>query len=156
MCLTFTQHKSMARDVTPLLMHWNYVPFELCHQNTGNAIGLLHFTDQPWMFGQHFWMDGCTLLGTIKKSNNNHDSKVYGANMGPIWGRQDPGGPHIGPMNFSIWEVTHWSLGDVEVILQLYFFTNSFYKLISLALSVKLVIDECHRNSPVGSQHFFR
>ena len=26
------------------------------------------------------------------------DSKVHGANMGPIWGRQDPGGPHVGPM----------------------------------------------------------
>ena len=25
------------------------------------------------------------------------DSKVHGANMGPIWGRQDPG-------NFSIWD----------------------------------------------------
>ena len=23
--------------------------------------------------------------------------------MGPIWGRQDPGGPHVGPMNFAIW-----------------------------------------------------
>ena len=23
--------------------------------------------------------------------------------MGPIWGRQDPGGPHVGPMNFVIW-----------------------------------------------------
>ena len=33
------------------------------------------------------------------------DSKVHGANMGPIWGRQDPGGPHVGPMNFAIWEV---------------------------------------------------
>ena len=32
------------------------------------------------------------------------DSKVHGANMGPIWGRQDPGGPHVGPMNFAIWE----------------------------------------------------
>ena len=31
------------------------------------------------------------------------DSKVHGANMGPIWGRQDPGGPHVGPMNFGIW-----------------------------------------------------
>ena len=26
------------------------------------------------------------------------DSKVHGANMGPVWGRQDPGGPHVGPM----------------------------------------------------------
>ena len=31
------------------------------------------------------------------------DCKVHGANMGPIWGRQDPGGPHVGPMNFAIW-----------------------------------------------------
>ena len=30
------------------------------------------------------------------------DSKVYEANMGPIWGRQDPGGPHVGPMNVAI------------------------------------------------------
>ena len=32
------------------------------------------------------------------------DSKVHGANMGPIWGRQGPGGPHVGSMNFAIWD----------------------------------------------------
>ena len=31
------------------------------------------------------------------------DSKVHGANMEPTWGRQDPGGPHVGPMNLAIW-----------------------------------------------------
>ena len=31
------------------------------------------------------------------------DSKVHAANMGPIWGRQDPGGPHVGPMTLAIW-----------------------------------------------------
>ena len=35
------------------------------------------------------------------------DSKVHGANMGPIWGRQDPGGPHGGPINLAIWVFTH-------------------------------------------------
>ena len=33
------------------------------------------------------------------------DSKVHGANMGPMWCRQDPGGPHVGPMNFAIWDL---------------------------------------------------
>ena len=33
------------------------------------------------------------------------DSKVHGANMGPIWGRQDPGGPHVGPMSLAIWDM---------------------------------------------------
>ena len=31
------------------------------------------------------------------------DSNIHGANMGPIVGRQDPAGPHVGPMNFAIW-----------------------------------------------------
>ena len=35
-------------------------------------------------------------------SNRSPDRKVHGANMGPIWGRQDPDGPHVGPMNFAI------------------------------------------------------
>ena len=37
--------------------------------------------------------------------NSFFDSKVRGANMGPIWSRQDQGGPHVGPMNFAIWEL---------------------------------------------------
>ena len=36
---------------------------------------------------------------------NNPGSKVHGANMGTIWGRQDPGEPHGGPMKFAILEV---------------------------------------------------
>ena len=36
--------------------------------------------------------------------NRSPENKVHGANMGPIWGRQDPGGPHVGPMNFAIWK----------------------------------------------------
>ena len=43
----------------------------------------------------------------IEALHRNPDSKVHGANMGPICGRQDPGGPHIGPMNFAIWEAFH-------------------------------------------------
>ena len=29
--------------------------------------------------------------------------KLIARFMGPIWGRQDTGGPHVGPMNFAIW-----------------------------------------------------
>ena len=38
------------------------------------------------------------------------DSKVHGANMRPIWDRQDPGWPHVGPMNLAIWhdDVIKW------------------------------------------------
>ena len=35
--------------------------------------------------------------------------------MGPIWGRQDPGGPHVGPMNFAIWEVIACRQFEVEI-----------------------------------------
>ena len=36
--------------------------------------------------------------------NNNPDSKVHGANMGPTGGLKDPGGPHVDHMNLTIWE----------------------------------------------------
>ena len=31
------------------------------------------------------------------------NSKLHWSDMGPIWGRQDPGGPHVGPINLAIW-----------------------------------------------------
>ena len=45
----------------------------------------------------------CSLITACYSGEWLPDSKVHGANMGPIGGRQDPGGPHVGPMNFAIW-----------------------------------------------------
>ena len=42
--------------------------------------------------------------------NNYPESEIHGANMGPTWGRQDPGGPHAGAMIFAIWVYTWNSL----------------------------------------------
>ena len=41
---------------------------------------------------------------------NYPDSKVYGANMGPIWVLSAPDGPHVGPMNLAI-RVLHLYMG---------------------------------------------
>ena len=56
-----------------------------------------------------FWLVVDRISSIIHSHCNDYpDSKVHGANMGPIWGRQGPGGPHVGPMNFVIWVlVTH-------------------------------------------------
>ena len=63
----------------------------------------------PWVFkklqGHH--LDGHTQL--INPSVTCPDNKVLGANMWPIWARQDPGGPHVGPMSFAIWVGNGWS-----------------------------------------------
>ena len=45
------------------------------------------------------------ICGKVLADGNIPDSKVHRDNMGPIWGREDPGGPHVGPMNFAIWDV---------------------------------------------------
>ena len=37
----------------------------------------------------------------IQQHKISPDSKVHEAYMGPTWGRQDPGGPHVGPMNLE-------------------------------------------------------
>ena len=46
------------------------------------------------------------------------DSNVHGAYMGPIWGRQDTGGLHVGPMNFAIWAAHYNSVGQTGKKLQ--------------------------------------
>ena len=51
------------------------------------------------------------LWNPQKTSCNNPGSKVHGANMGPIWGRQDPGGPHVGPMDLAIREAIIFDVG---------------------------------------------
>ena len=50
-----------------------------------------------------------TAVGRRVFSTNAPDNKIHGANMGLIWGRQDPGGPHVGPMNFAIWGI-NWPM----------------------------------------------
>ena len=39
-----------------------------------------------------------------KRFPHNPHIKVHGADMGPTWGRQDPGGPHVGPINLALLE----------------------------------------------------
>ena len=50
----------------------------------------------------HFWTSLTKSSGVWSTT----DSKVHGANMGPIWGRQDPGGPHVGPLILAILDCT--------------------------------------------------
>ena len=48
--------------------------------------------------------------------------------MGPTWGQQDPGGPHVGPMNLAIWVwlvismlyITSCDIGQCYDVTQLY------------------------------------
>ena len=51
--------------------------------------------------------EGGIVAFTYKALGNDNipDSKVHGCYMGTSWGRQDPGGPHVGPMNLAIWDV---------------------------------------------------
>ena len=51
-------------------------------------------------------MRAWVVHNTRRRQKSIPDSKVHGANMGPIWGRQDPGGPHDGNINFAIWDVS--------------------------------------------------
>ena len=48
------------------------------------------------------------------------DSKVHGANTAPICGRQDPGGPHVGSMNFAIWELLFLGKGEPNFPIDVY------------------------------------
>ena len=77
------------------------------------------------------------------------DSKVHGANMGSTWGRQDPGGPHVWPMNLAIWGITFCLLNhnfDVTihinyvVLAGLYIFAKKYNILIEISKCITLDI----------------
>ena len=65
----------------------------------------------------------CNIIG-INKATCHHipDSKVHGANMGPTWGRQDPGGPHVGLMNFAVLgRITNepWAKSGINLVIRI-------------------------------------
>ena len=50
------------------------------------------------------------------------DSQIDGANVGPTWGRQDPGGPHVDHSNVAIWAVCYKQIfvfcqGDIGILI---------------------------------------
>ena len=45
----------------------------------------------------------CVLSVWAKYVYISPDSKVHGANMGPTWVLSAPDGPHVGPMNLTLW-----------------------------------------------------
>ena len=72
----------------------------LCHIYSHNV----NLYDVKWKRERHH-SAVTRVLWCLKSPKNRPDSKVHGANMGPTWGRQDPGGPHVAPMNLAIWEL---------------------------------------------------
>ena len=65
---------------------------------SGNLAGLRVLSASPRS------MSFISIITTTMQYQATPDSKVYGANMGPTWDRQDPCGPHVGPMSFAIWD----------------------------------------------------
>ena len=50
------------------------------------------------------------------RENSIPDRKGHGANIGLIWGRHDPGGPHVGQMKFAILDSGH----SFTILLKIY------------------------------------
>ena len=56
---------------------------------------------------------------------------------------------------WAINEITHWSMEDVVMILEIWF-RNSWYRILAWALAVKLRLGECHKTLHITSWHCFR
>ena len=65
------------------------------------------------------------------------DNKIHGANMGPIRGRQDPDGPHVGPTNFVTWVLCNQVLSYFGVWLDI--FTGTCYRYMDMSLLQRLM-----------------
>ena len=79
----------MNLDIT--MATWVKLPI-----SAGSSGGTIRINNQIYVL--HVW---------LAMISEDPDIKVDGDNMGPTWGRQDPGGPHVGPINIAIWGSPH-------------------------------------------------
>ena len=91
----FKSHFSNSINVTCTAAIWN-------HKVKGQGFyNWIHLTFYGPVITRHY---NTTVLSTVL-TKGTPDSKVHGANMGPIWDRQDPAVPHVGPMNLVLWDL---------------------------------------------------
>ena len=117
-----------------------YVNMSSC----GSKIKELDTRQNELIFAEQWWIsrDFCftsAFLG-LKYTNVTitiADRKIHGANMGPIWGRQDPGGPHVGPMSFAFWE------------LYIYTYLFTYLRTFPSVLSKLFAWNFCHMKSMI-------
>ena len=50
----------------------------------------------------HLHTERMVQLWRVRHVKCHPDSKIHVASVGPTWGRQNPGGPHVGHTNFAI------------------------------------------------------
>ena len=70
--------------------------FSPCYHCCQNSIAIPYMSVAIWFL----WVYQCQLERFFSLQSlaiTYPDREVQGANMGPIWGRQDPGRPHVGP-----------------------------------------------------------
>ena len=62
-----------------------------------------------------------------------------GAEMGPIWGRQDPGGPHVGPMKIAIWNML-FAQHQTEILSTIFFLLQLLLSVFCKMLANQLIV----------------
>ena len=94
---------------------WVCLPLDICMHGPVHVYVFARMRMHMGMHANQIYPCVCTSTCVISRRHNIWslprtfvsrtvpDGKGYGANMGPAWGRQHPGGPHVGPMNLAIW-----------------------------------------------------
>ena len=86
-------------------------------QSQLQLISWLRMWKEPYFLSQWTY---CGLIG----------SSLITRFMGPIWGRQNPGGPHVGPMNLAFWIVTtHYRVWSLYWIIMKHSLYLNFWRL---------------------------
>ena len=110
-----------------MVVPWVVITTPCAATNDDKKVGIMTILRLHWNFETSIVK---TLVENLLYSfiSTFPDSKVHGANMGPIWGRQDPGGPHVGPINFAIWELYYLCMNDLKQMISIiYWFSNIYH-----------------------------
>ena len=114
----------------------------------------------PWWaidLGRRYLLTSVAVYTTYIRGKH-PDSKVRGAKMGPIWSRQDPGGSHVGPINFAIWAYicqTQRYLQNSPMSILLFFhakflITQAVSRTLLFGFTNRVIITFCDVSCPIS------
>ena len=103
----FHEFWSWGKIVSEMCLHSSLALMLQCgfyHIVGYNKSSMANCWEQMGLAAPVFYGDTATINEHLKTWHaviSYPDSRVHGADIGPIWGRHDPGGPHVGPVNLA-------------------------------------------------------
>ena len=139
-CVHITLYLLPPRNMKPFIFAYDYL-WSQCRAPYWSFLNVCPIHRRELSHWSSLHIDNRHRIDTCTSSP---DSKVHGANMGPIWVLSAPDGPHVGLMNFAIWVIIPTTLASYKRRCKLFY--GKWHPYISILLFQSVLLCICNRS----------